>query len=81
MVNLMFGCTFFRCYRIFCSTYKLIYYIISIGFKMCIKFVLPLFYATKLQKCHPHTSNSGLPFFTLHERHLFKGLCIQTGYY
>lgn len=48
---------------------------------MCIKFVLPLFYATKLQKCHPHTSNSGLPFFTLHERHLFKGLCIQTGYY
>jgi hypothetical protein len=35
----------------------------SIGFKMCIIFVAPLFYVTKLQKCHPHTSNSGLPFF------------------
>jgi hypothetical protein len=27
MVNLMFGCILFRCYRTFCSTYKLIYYI------------------------------------------------------
>jgi hypothetical protein len=56
MVNLMFGCMLFRCYRILCSTYKLIYYIyISNGFKMCIKSVAPLVYVTKLQNYIPLT--------------------------